>query len=50
MSVENKDYDILEVVSQAVKEMSEGELLQIEKNRKFDIDEDVYFEMISPAS
>ena len=46
LSVENKDYDILEVVSQAVKEMSEGELLQIEKNRKFDIDEDVYFEII----
>jgi len=46
LSVENKDYDLLEIVSRAVKEMSEGELLQIEKNRKFDINEDIYFEII----
>ena len=46
LSVENKDYDILEIVSSAVKEMSEGELLQIEKARRMDINESVYFEII----
>ena len=46
LSVENKDYDLLEIVSRAVKEMSEGELLQIEKNRRFDVNEEVYFEII----
>ena len=38
--------NILQIVSKAVKEMSEGELLQIEKARKLDIEEDVYFEII----
>ena len=46
MSLENKEYDLLQIVSNAVKEMSEGELLQIEKARKLDIEEDVYFEII----
>jgi octaprenyl-diphosphate synthase len=46
LSVENKDFDLLEVVSTAVKEMSEGELLQIEKARKLDITEEVYFDII----
>ncbi|NDG53375.1 MAG: polyprenyl synthetase family protein [Flavobacteriia bacterium] len=46
MSLENKEYDLLQIVSKAVKEMSEGELLQIEKARKLDIEEDVYFEII----
>lgn len=46
LSVQHKDYQALEIVSTAVKEMSEGELLQIEKARKLDITEDVYFEII----
>ncbi len=46
LSVEHGDYRILEITSRAVKEMSEGELLQIEKARKLDITEDVYFEII----
>src|SRR5690606_148725 len=46
LSVEHGDFEILKIVSTAVKEMSEGELLQIEKARKLDIKEDVYFEII----
>ncbi|WP_129020568.1 MULTISPECIES: polyprenyl synthetase family protein [Edaphocola] len=46
LSVEHGDYPILKIVSKAVKEMSEGELLQIEKTRKLDIKEDIYFEII----
>lgn len=46
LSVEHGDYEILKMVSTAVKEMSEGELLQIEKARKLDIKEDIYFEII----
>lgn len=46
LSVEHEDYAILKIVSKAVKEMSEGELLQIEKARKLDIKEDIYFEII----
>lgn len=46
LALENRDYDILQIVSTAVKEMSEGELLQIEKARRLDIDEEVYFEII----
>lgn len=46
LSVENEDFELLKIVSTAVKEMSEGELLQIEKARKLDITEDVYFEVI----
>lgn len=46
LSLEYKEYKTLEIVSQAVKDMSEGELLQIEKARKLDINEDIYFEII----
>ena len=46
LSVENKEYDLLHIVSSAVKEMSEGELLQIEKARRLDIQESVYFDII----
>jgi len=47
LSLRNKDFDMLEIVSTAVEEMSEGELLQMEKARKLDITEDVYFSIIS---
>ncbi len=46
LSVENNDFDLLRIVTYAVKEMSEGELLQIEKSRRLDITEDVYFDII----
>jgi len=46
LSLQNKEYDLLQIVSRAVKEMSEGELLQIEKARRLDIEEDIYFEII----
>lgn len=46
LSIENKDFRLLEIVSNAVREMSEGELLQIEKARNLDITEDVYYEII----
>lgn len=46
LSVDNNDFELLRLVSNSVREMSEGELLQIEKARKLDIDEDVYFEII----
>jgi len=46
LSVENKDYHLLNIVSNAVREMSEGELLQIEKSRKLDITEEVYYQII----
>lgn len=46
LSLENDDYQILKITSRAVKEMSEGELLQMEKARKLDIKEDIYFEII----
>lgn len=47
ISVENKDYDFLEVMTKTVKRMSEGELLQIQKTRKLDIDTETYFKIIS---
>jgi octaprenyl-diphosphate synthase len=47
LSIEKNNTHLLEVVARAVKEMSEGELLQIEKARKLDITEEVYFEVIS---
>lgn len=47
LALEYKDYDVLQVVSDAVRRMSEGELLQIEKARKLDIDEPTYFHIIS---
>ena len=46
LASQNKDYDFLEIISAATKEMSEGELLQIEKARRLDIKEEVYFEII----
>lgn len=46
LSIDNNDFDILKHISVAVREMSEGELLQIEKARLLDITEDVYFEII----
>ncbi len=46
LSVEHKDFDLLEIVSNAVREMSEGELLQLERSRFMDVTEDVYFEII----
>ena len=44
--IENKDFDLLEYISIAVREMSEGELLQAEKARGFDINENLYLEII----
>ncbi len=46
LSVKNKDFDLLKIVSEAVEQMSEGELLQIEKARRLDIDEKIYFDVI----
>lgn len=46
LSLEHGDYQILHITSRAVREMSEGELLQMEKARKLDIEESVYFEII----
>jgi len=46
LSVDNEDFNLLKLVSTAVKEMSEGELLQIEKARKLDISEDIYYDVI----
>ena len=46
LSLKNKDFDLLEIVSEAVKEMSEGEILQMDKARRLDIEEEVYFEII----
>ena len=46
LALDNDDFQILKIISTAVKEMSEGELLQIEKTRKLDIHEDIYFEII----
>jgi len=46
LSLKNDDYNILKILSEAVEQMSEGELLQIEKTRKLNLDEAVYFEII----
>lgn len=46
LSVEHGDYDLLNIVSNAVREMSEGELLQIEKARNLDITEEIYYDII----
>jgi octaprenyl-diphosphate synthase len=45
-ALETRNYNLLHITSDAVKKMSEGELLQMEKARKLDIEEDVYFEII----
>lgn len=47
LSLKNKDHKALEILSSAVEQMSEGELLQMEKARKLDITEEVYFDIIS---
>lgn len=46
LSIRNHDFSLLEIVTHAVEQMSEGELLQIEKARRMDIEEAVYFEVI----
>ena len=46
LALENKEYELLEIVSKATKQMSEGELLQIEKARRLDVSEEIYFEII----
>ncbi|GDX51547.1 polyprenyl synthetase [Bacteroidota bacterium] len=46
LAIGNKDFRLLEIVSDAVRDMSEGELLQIEKTRKLNITEEIYFEII----
>jgi octaprenyl-diphosphate synthase len=46
LALEQDEFQLLKIVSSAVREMSEGELLQIEKARRLDIREDVYFEII----
>ena len=46
LAVKNKAFDLLEIMSITVQDMSEGELLQIEKSRKLDITEEVYFNII----
>lgn len=46
LSLEKNNTDLLEIIARSVREMSEGELLQIEKARKLDITEEVYFEVI----
>ena len=46
LSIDNGDFDLLKIISVAVREMSEGELLQIEKARRLDISEDIYYEII----
>mgnify|MGYP005838807439 CR=1 FL=1 len=47
LAVDGNDFDFLRVVTETVKRMSEGELLQISKTRKLDIDEDTYYKIIS---
>jgi len=47
LSVDNEDFDLLKIISEAVKEMSEGELLQIQKSRNLNITEEEYFELIT---
>lgn len=46
LALENKDFNLLAIVNDAVREMSEGELLQIEKSRRLDINEEIYYEII----
>lgn len=47
LAVDKEDYDFLKIVTDTVRRMSEGELLQIKKTRKLDIDEETYFRIIS---
>lgn len=46
LSTSNNDFEHLHILSEAVKQMSEGELLQMEKSRKLNLDEEIYFEII----
>src|SRR5579875_2295211 len=46
LSLDNNDFRILQILSDAVRKMSEGELLQIEKSRSLNLDENIYFEII----
>jgi octaprenyl-diphosphate synthase len=46
LALDSNEFDLLKIVSNATREMSEGELLQIEKARRLDIKEDIYFEII----
>jgi len=46
LSVEHNDFDLLKIISVAIREISEGELLQLEKARRLDINEEVYYEII----
>jgi octaprenyl-diphosphate synthase len=46
LSLDNREFELLYLANEAVKEMSEGELLQMEKARRLDIDEEVYYEII----
>ena len=46
LSLEKENTELLKIVARSVREMSEGELLQIEKTRRLDITEDIYFEII----
>ncbi len=46
LSIDNGDTDLLQIISVAVREISEGELLQLEKARKLDITEELYYEII----
>nr|WP_321235883.1 polyprenyl synthetase family protein [uncultured Psychroserpens sp.] len=46
LSIDNNDFDLLKIISVAVREMSEGELLQIEKARQLDITEAIYYDII----
>jgi octaprenyl-diphosphate synthase len=46
LCIDNNDFDLLKIISLAVREMSEGELLQIEKARRLDITEEIYYDII----
>jgi len=46
LSIDNNDFDLLKIISVAVREMSEGELLQIEKARKLNVTEQIYYQII----
>ena len=47
LAIKNKDFKLLEIVSTAVEQMSEGELLQIEKSRNLNLSEEIYYDIIS---
>jgi octaprenyl-diphosphate synthase len=47
LSIDNDDFDMLKIVSDSVKKMSEGELLQLEKARRLDITEEIYYDIIT---